>query len=173
MKIQEVIEVVNQMQINGVVESYAIGGAVGATFYIEAVSTLDVDVFVTLKVPSDSLLLSLRPIFEYLTARGGKIEGEYVVFSGWPIQFLPPINDLVEEALREAVTMDVDGIPARVFSAEHLAAIALQTGRGKDKARLNLFIEAKALNLARFERLVEQHGLSPLWEKFKTQFLED
>ena len=41
----------------------------------------------------------------------------------------------VEEALADAVTVDVDGTPARVFTAEHLAAVALQTGRAKDKAR--------------------------------------
>ena len=32
MNIKEVIAVVNQMQADGVIEPYAIGGAVGATF---------------------------------------------------------------------------------------------------------------------------------------------
>src|SRR6266581_2906717 len=33
MQIQEVINTINQMQAVGVIERYAIGGAVGATFY--------------------------------------------------------------------------------------------------------------------------------------------
>jgi hypothetical protein len=44
--IKEVIEMINSMQADGVIERYAIGGTVGATFYLEPVATLDVDVFV-------------------------------------------------------------------------------------------------------------------------------
>jgi hypothetical protein len=44
--IKEVIEMINGMQAAGVIERYAIGGAVAATFYLEPVATLDVDVFV-------------------------------------------------------------------------------------------------------------------------------
>lgn len=64
------------------------------------------------------------------------MEGEYIVIGGWPVQFLPPTTPLAEEALRNAVETDVQGISVRVCSAEHLAAIALQTGRAKDKVRL-------------------------------------
>jgi tetrahydromethanopterin S-methyltransferase subunit A len=38
MAIKEVIQTINQMQADGVMDRYAIGGAVGATFYLEAVS---------------------------------------------------------------------------------------------------------------------------------------
>ncbi len=38
----------NRMQADGIIGSYAIGGAVGATFYLEPVATLDVEVFVLL-----------------------------------------------------------------------------------------------------------------------------
>jgi len=41
--IKEVIETINRMKADGVIERYAIGGAVGATFYLEPVATLDVD----------------------------------------------------------------------------------------------------------------------------------
>ena len=51
MKILEVIRVVNQMVADGVIERYAIGGAVGATFYLEPVSTLDVDIFLERQSP--------------------------------------------------------------------------------------------------------------------------
>jgi hypothetical protein len=64
---------------------------------------------------------------------------------------LPPTGPLIEEGLREAVVRDVEGIPARVFIAEHLAAVALQTGRAKDKARLLQFVETGALDAPRFQ----------------------
>src|SRR5437867_10559117 len=48
------------------------------------------------------------------------------VISGWPVQFIPPTSPLVEEALANAAEMQVDGLSARVFTPEYLAAIALQ-----------------------------------------------
>src|SRR5450432_4082955 len=159
MKIQEVILGINQMQADGVIDRYAIGGAVGATFYLEPVSTLDVDVFVAFHSEPGSLLVSPQSILDYLKARGGTMEGEYIVIGGWPVQFLPPTGSLVEEALKEAVETDVEGITARVFTAEHLAAIALQTGRAKDEARLLQFIETGALDSERFQAIIARHDL--------------
>jgi hypothetical protein len=171
MNITQIIRVINQMQADGVVECYAIGGAVGATFYLEPVATLDVDIFVAFRQQHDQTIISPQPIFDYLTTRGGIVEGEYIVIAGWPVQFLPPTSPLVEEALAQAVTVDVEGTPARVFTAEHLAAIALQTGRAKDHARLLQFIEAAALDAKKFQALLQQHGLIARWQAFEQKFL--
>ncbi len=173
MDIKAVITVINQMQADGVVERYAVGGAVGATFYLEPVATLDVDIFVTFESAPGSLLVSPQRIYDYLTARGGMIEREYIVIAGWPVQFLPPTGPLVTEALQESVVKDVDGIPAGVLTAEHLAAIALQTGRAKDKARLLQFIEAGVLDAGRFQAILARHSLVEAWQKFDRQFLHD
>ena len=169
-KIEEVIHTVNQMKADGIITNYAIGGAVGATFYLEPVSTLDVDIFIEVHTEPGSTIISLDPIFAYLRERGCKMEGEYVVISGWPVQFLPPTGPLIEEALAGAVEVDVEGTPARVFIAEYIAAIALQTGRAKDKVRLLQFIEARALDLPSFEAIVAKHGLERQWHQFQ-QFL--
>ena len=45
MDIKEVITAINQMEADGIIERYAIGGAVGATFYLEPVATLDLGCF--------------------------------------------------------------------------------------------------------------------------------
>ncbi len=173
MKIREVIAVINEMQADGVIERYAIGGAVGATFYLEPLATLDVDIFVMFEAPSARLLVSLQPIYEYLTQRGGVVEREYIIVAGWPVQFLPPGNALVEEALQQALAMEVDGMMAWVFTAEHLAAIALQTGRAKDKARLLQFMEESAIDVIRFEAILARHHLLEAWRRFEQQFLGD
>ena len=171
MRIQEAIEIINQMQADGVIDRYAIGGAVGATFYLEPVATLDVDIFVAFRPDSGSPLINPGAIFDYLKLRGGMMEGEHIIMGGWPVQFLPPTGPLVEEALAQAVKIDVEGILARVFTAEHLAAIALQTGRAKDKARLLQFLEAGALDAVRFQDILGRHGLTTAWQKFGQQFL--
>jgi hypothetical protein len=172
-KIEEVIRTVNQMKADGIIANYSIGGAVGATFYLEPVSTLDVDIFIGVHASAGSAIISLDPIFSYLRERGCKMEGEHVVVSGWPVQFLPPTGPLIDEAMKKAVEIDIDGMPARVFTAEHLAAIALETGRAKDKARLLQFIEAGVLGSPDFEEIIERHRLSEKWERFARQFLRD
>jgi hypothetical protein len=171
--IEDVVTTLNQMQGAGVIDRYAIGGAVGATFYLEPFATFDVDVFVTFRSIAGSLLVSPQPIFTYLSELGYAMKGEYVMVADWPVQFLPPTGPLVEEALSESVEMDVEGTQARVFSAEHLAAIALQTGRAKDKARLLQFIEAGVLDAARFQAILLRHGLVETWAKFERQFLSE
>ena len=173
MNIKDTIAAINQMQADGVIARYAIGGEVGATFYLEPVATLDVDIFIDFHSDAGNLLVSPQPIFDYLKARGGKMDGEYIVIDGWPVQFLPPATPLIEEALAQAVEKDVAGTPARVFTAEHLAAIALQTGRAKDKARLLQFIETGVLDPARFQAILGRHGLQEAWQRFEKQFLSN
>ncbi len=173
MSIREVIATINEMEKDGVIERYAIGGAVAATFYLEPVATLDIDVFVAFAPEPEKLIVTPKAIIDYLTAHGCAMKGEYVMIAGWPVQFLPPTGPLIEEALEQAAVSDVEGVSARVFTAEHLAAIALQTGRAKDKARLLQFIEEGALDDARFQEIVRRHDLVGAWTKFERQFLAD
>ena len=158
------------MQADGIIGQYAIGGAVGATFYLEPVATLDIDVFVSFQKSAGSPLISLSPIYDYLTARGFKAEKEYIVIGGWPVQFLPPGNALVEEALTQAVETRVEGIKTRVMTAEHLTAIALQTGRAKDVARVLQFIESGSLDAAKLDDILKRHGLVAKWKRFGDKF---
>ena len=76
MKIKEVLATINQMQRDGVIERYAIGGAVGATFYLEPVATLDVDIFVAFRPEPGRFIVSPKPIFDYLTQRGATVDEE-------------------------------------------------------------------------------------------------
>jgi hypothetical protein len=170
--IKEVIEMINRMQTDGAIERYAIGGAVGATFYLEPVATLDVDVFVEFHTEPGSRIASPEAIFKYLRDRGCTMEGQHVVIAGWPVQFLPTASPLLQEALAKAVEKDVEGISARVFTAEHIVAIALETGRAKDKARVLQFIEAGALDLGRLQEILARHGLDGAWQLFERQFLK-
>jgi hypothetical protein len=170
MNFRRVFEILHQMQADGVVERYAIGGAVGATFYLEPVATVDVVVFVVFR--SSGALIDPAPVFDWLKAQGGTMEGEYIVLAGTPVQILAAGTPLVEEALRDAVEEDVEDVPVRVFTAEHLAAIALEVGRAKDKARVLQFVEEGALDPTRFEAILSRHGLLARWETFQRQFLE-
>lgn len=163
------LELINQMQADGVIGRYAIGGAVGATFYLEPAATLDVDIFVILP-SSTGPLLSLTPIYDYLTARGGAAESEHVVIGGWPVQFLPTSNALEQEAVTDAVATELDGVPTWVMSAEYLAAIALRTGRAKDHLRLVQFLEQGVVDRKKLQILLERHGLIAKAQQFESKF---
>ena len=69
--------------------------------------------------------------------------------------------------------MSVEGSTVRVFTAEHLASIALQTGRAKDKSRLLQFVESGSLSTIAFQQILQRHGLQEKWERFTLQFLSD
>ncbi len=170
MNIQNTIAEINQLRADGIIEHYAIGGAVGATFYLEPVATLDVDVFISFRPKAGSLIASPQPIFDYLKARGAKMEGEYIVVAGWPVQFLPAASPLLAEALAQAVEKDVAGTKVRVFTAEYLAAIALELGRAKDTARLLQFVESGVLDFERFQPILFRHDLVDKWKRFEQQF---
>jgi hypothetical protein len=114
--VKATLEVINRMQADGVIGKYAIGEAVGATFYLEPAATLDVDVFVSLPKTRSGALLTLTPIYDYLQKRGYKSEGEYVVIEGWPVQFLPPSDALGEEALAQAAKTEVEGVRTWVMT---------------------------------------------------------
>ena len=102
------LEVINRMQADGVIGKYAIGGAVGATFYLEASA--------------------------------------------------------------QAIETEVQELPTRVITAEHLVALALRTARAKDFARILQFVEAGVLNADRLDQILKRHGLLEKWEQFGVKF---
>jgi hypothetical protein len=148
----------NELVAEGVIGQYAIGGAIGATFYIEAFNTEDLDVFVVMQ-PSPSGLLTLTPIYDAAKAKGAMVRDEHLVVGNWPIQILPPPNALVEEALPHAKDVTFMNVPTRVLTAEYLCAIALLTGRPKDYFRVSAFIEQGAVNFDLLNDLVTRHNL--------------
>lgn len=169
---KKTLEIINRMKSDGVIGDYAIGGAVGALFYLEPFDTADIDVFVSFKTPEKGSLLSLSPIYSYLEGLGYKAEGESVLIEGWPVQFLPPADALGEEALTQALGTDADGVPVRVMTPEHLVAIALQTGRGKDHIRILSFIESGRLDFGKLREVLERHHLLEKWRKFEARFVQ-
>ena len=167
---EKIFAVINQMEAEGVIGRYAIGGAIGSIFWLEPITTKDVDVFVVLPTSAGGMLLTLSPIYDWLLARGFKASGQFIIIEGWAVEFVPPGTPLVEEALAEAIVRDVNGVPTRVFTAEHLAAIALQVGRAKDHDRVSRFIEQGALDAGKFEDIIQRHGLVEKWRKFRQDY---
>lgn len=161
---------INALTESGIIGQSAIGGAMGATFYLEPISTYDLDIFVLFETPP--LILTLTPIYDFLTARGHEPEGDAIKICDWPVQFLPAESPLLKEAVEQAETVDFEGVPTRVMKAEHLMAIALQTGRGKDFARLLTFVESGIVNETVLDDILNRHALTDAWTKFERNYLQ-
>jgi len=172
MPIQEVISELNRIQAAGIIATYAIGGAIAAQEYIETSSTLDVDVFVVFAGDAAQSLAPLGPIWANLITHGAKVEADYLVIGGWPVQFLPPGTPLYDDGIRSARTKDFGGgVEGRIMGPEHLAAIAIATGRNKDYVRVEEFIRRGKVDKAGLMKLIEHFGLEGDWKKFETKFL--
>ena len=167
---ERIFALINQMEADGVIGRYAIGGAIGSIFWIEPITTKDIDVFVALPTSPRGTLLTLGPIYDYLLSRGYRPQGQFIIIENWAVEFVPPGTPLVEEALTEAVERDVNGVATRVFTAEHLAAICLQVGRAKDHDRVSRFVEQGALDAEKFEAILRRHGLLEQWRKFQHNY---
>jgi hypothetical protein len=85
------------------------------------------------------------------------------MIEGVPVQFLPAFNPLLEEALEEARDVTYGATPTRVLRIEHLAAIAVQTGRAKDRQRATLFADGAEMDQSLLKGILERHGLEAKW----------
>ena len=102
---QHTLAILNEMEAAGLVERYAIGGAMAGFFYAEAVVTEDLDAFVLLKISGG--LVTLTPIYDFLKQRGATEEREHLWLAGTLVQVIPAYDALTEEAVREAVEKTV------------------------------------------------------------------
>jgi hypothetical protein len=166
MALENIFPILNQMEAEGIIGRYAIGGAVGAIFWLEPMHTKDLDVFLTLPTSDGGSLLTLTPIYDYLLPRGYQPRGQHIELEGWLVEFVPPGTPLVEEALAQAVTREVSGVPVRVFTAEHLAAISLQVGRDRDHDRITRFLQQEVLQTEKLDGILQRHHLLEKWRQF-------
>src|SRR6266516_5482897 len=102
LELTRTLRVINEMMSQGVIGRYAIGGAIGATFYLEPLATMDVDVFVAIHPEPGGLIITSAPIYEYLSALGYEPVGDAIKIKDWLVQFLPPTGPLGEEAIAQA-----------------------------------------------------------------------
>ncbi|MGO8766031.1 MAG: hypothetical protein ACLQSR_12970 [Limisphaerales bacterium] len=168
---QAALQAVNRMQDAGVIGKYAIGGAVAATFYLEPTATLDIDIFISFKNVPKKSIVSLEPIYTYLKSLGYGLENEHIMIEGWPVQFLPADDELYSEALQHAVEIKIAEIKTWVMTAEHLMAIALRTGRGKDLIRLEQFVQGKIFNENKLNDILTRHNLIAKWKRFHDKYI--
>jgi hypothetical protein len=152
----DVLRAANDLVAAKLIEDWALGGALAAIYYVEPFTTYDADVFF---IPKDKgLTAGIPAIYAHLQSQGWQVEREHLLIRGFPVQFLPA-HGLTEEAVREAERIDYEGVPAKVFRAEHIVAIATSVGRAKDKARIELLLQQADLDKTKLENILQRHKL--------------
>ena len=163
---KKVIELIEGMQSAGVIDAYALGGAMAANLYIDSLPTLDFDFFVHI-VNEVSSLDPLRSIIDYLEPLGYSANGVEFDIDGFLVQFIPFTDELTEEATYRASEADVAGVRFKAFSPEYLVAIMLKTSRGKDLLRAKMFVDQGAVSIQDLERLIERFDLGEQWRRLQ------
>ncbi|MGI8782771.1 MAG: hypothetical protein ACR2L2_03860 [Acidobacteriota bacterium] len=160
----DVFKVVIDLKSEGIINQYAVGGAMAVLFYAEPARTYALDVFVDLPPPASGITI-LTPIYDRLKALGGKADMEHIIVYGVPVQFLPSHTELVDEAINSAVVHNYEGVPVRVVRPEHLIALAFQAGGARRRERVGLLMEAGAVDSATLRAIMERHDLMKFWRE--------
>ena len=161
--LDKTFSVVNQMVQEGVIESYALGGAMAAVFYMEPIATFDVDIFCFINGIANELD-PLRPIYDYLRPKGTPEYAEGFIIAGLRVQFLPVFNPLNDEAVQAANSFSLNNVIIQVMAPEYLVANMLETGRGKDYTRIAQFFEANVCNIDKLNDILSRDNLQAKME---------
>ena len=161
MAFADALRALNTMKAEGVIDEYAIAGAMALVFWTEPVPTWDLDVLVFLPARPGSLV-SLAGIYEWTSSHGYAAHREHVIIGGLPTQFLASPGPVGDEAIETAATLEYDGVRTRVVLPEYLVALYLQpeARTAKRRERTAMLLEWPGLNRERLDAILEKHGLS-------------
>src|SRR5438874_7878755 len=152
----DVLRAANELVSAGLIEDYALGGALAAIYYVEPFTTYDADIFF---VSNDKTLSAGLPaIYRYLQSKGWRVEREHLLFKDFPVQFLAA-SGLTEEAVRSAKRIEYEGVPAKVFRPEYIIAIAASVGRHKDFARIEQMLDQVKIDKLLLDDILRRYNL--------------
>lgn len=162
---RKAIQILNEFVENGIVENYAIGGAIGLMFYTETLYTKDLDIFIAPQV-TESGIAHFSEIYDNLKKQGYCMQGQYFIIEDIPVDFVAVYNELTKEALENFAIKKYEGIETRVLMPEYLLAIALQTGRKQDYRKIDLLIGSVKLDKKMLKDILTRHNLYNKWLKY-------
>lgn len=157
----DVIRALHELKARETIQDYAIVGAMALVFWTEPIATYDVDVLVWLST-SDTSILTLEPIYEWASTHGYPVQAEHISIGGVPVQILPAHNELADESIRTAVTLDYQGVPVRVVRPEYLIALYLEPSAKtpKRKERAAALMESSSVDQGLLSDILSRYNLS-------------
>jgi hypothetical protein len=159
---REALRTLEELKQLAIIEDYAIAGAMALVFWTEPIPTYDLDVLVFLP-DRGKPIVSLATIYHWAAARGYPVDAEHVLVEGVPVQFLPSHNELADEAIETAATLEYEGVAVRVVRPEYLVALYLEPSArtAKRRERAAALIEAAATDQGLLKDLIHRFELEP------------
>ena len=152
----DILRAANELVSVGLIKDYALGGALAAIYYTEPVTTYDADIVF---IASDKTLSEGIPAIKaHLQSKGWRIEREHLLIKDFPVQFLAA-SGLTEEAVRNANSIEYEGVPAKVFRPEYIIAIAASVGRHKDFARIEQMLDQVKIDKLLLDDILRRYNL--------------
>lgn len=167
---EKVFKVINKMHDEGVLNNYAVGGAVATMYYTEPFATKDVDIFFT--PPEKDKILLLTPFYEFLLKKGYKTYKEYIMVGDIPVQFIPTATGLEKEAVEEAISVKFKNVDVKILRAEYLVAIFLDVFRPKDRDKLIRLLDQAKIDKNLLHDILARHRLEKKFRDFKKRYYE-
>jgi hypothetical protein len=158
----------NELKKKGIVSDYAIGGGVAAYEYT-SLPTKDVDVFVIFSSPSRDLIL-MTPIYDYFTGLGCKWSKQWLMFEGYPVEFIPADTGLEREAVENAVEKTYHNILVRMLSPEYLIAVSVNVGRDRDFLRVNAIMSNTVVDERLLEEILAKYGSINRFRRYRSLY---
>jgi len=153
----DVLRAANELVSAGLIEDYALGGALAAIYYVEPFTTYDADIFFVAKDKTFSA--GIPAIYAYLQSKGWRVEREHLLVNDFPVQFLAA-SGLTEEAVRHANRIEYENVPTKVLRPEYIIAIAASVGRHKDLARIEQMLEQAEIERTLLDDMLARYNLN-------------
>src|SRR5712691_6131023 len=110
----DVFRTLHEMESEGVIGDYAIGGATAALFYAEVTRTYDIDVFAFIPAQRGAIV-DLTNLYAWARGRGFEAHAEHLLIHGVRVQFLSANEGLENEAVSQAQQFNYEGVVVRVM----------------------------------------------------------
>lgn len=161
---ESVIQIINSLRENKYFRKYAIGGAMASLFYIEPTVTYDLDIMIILDSETNPLT-PLQQIYEWANEEHYQLLNEHIIINDIPVQFLPAYNNLVTEAVENALEKKIGNEPVNVISPEYLIAIMIDTYRPIDRERAARFLQSENFNKEVLDDIITRFNLTSKYSK--------
>ncbi len=164
---KDALRALNELKEQGLIQDYAIGGAIATLRWTAPFFTQDLDVFIVLSGERRGAgIVVLSPIYEYLARKGSEWHGRWLVVGGIPVDIFPA-DPLEEEAVREAAEAEFEGVPTRVMTPEYLIPLFLRAGRDKDIVKARMLLEQADVDQKKLEGVLTRYGLYDKFQRLK------
>lgn len=162
------LRLANSAVEKGLIGGYAVAGAFAFIYYGEPFETKDLDLMMKLSL-TEGGLVDVAPVYRHFVDGGAVAEGQFLRLSRILVDIVPAADALDEEALREAVEARVGRQTARILTAEHAVAIAVRTGRPRDRMKIDRLLASapESVDHRKLDGVLARHGLREAWRRLR------